>query len=335
MHATTTTAPGWNSSPPNSPRYATIQNEPKAELHIHAGGAFPPGFLLEIANNEELIELTQFITRLKQGMDYKDAFAVFPLISRIVNTNERLEEGAYRICESLKADGVKVAELRSGLKRLAGEDEEAYLKALLRGVARAKSESFSCSVILSIQRDSTKDFVHKTVELARKYMYRGVVGIDISGDSTKGNITEHIETLKKARDIGLFITAHIGESYEETDQMDILQELNPHRVGHGVCLCLPAIAWIKEHNTPVEVCPTSARLVTMHQPEEIHPWILEHRDNGHPIIVCTDDPTVFGVNVSDELYSLKNILSIDQITEIARSGLKHAFKAKVEADGIF
>lgn len=326
MHTTTVSSPGWNSSPPNSPRYSAIQNEPKAELHIHAGGAFPPGFLLEIANEKELIELTQFIEKLKMGMDYKEAFAVFPLISRIVNTNERLEEGAFRICESLKADGVRVAELRSSLKRLSGEDEEAYLKALLRGVARAQSESFTCSVLLSVQRDSTSEFVQKTVELARKYMYQGVVGIDISGDSTKGTINQHIETLKKARDVGLFITAHIGESYEEIDQMDILQELRPHRIGHGVCLCLPAIAWIKEHNIPVEVCPTSARLVTMHPPKEIHPWILEHRDNGHPIIICTDDPTVFGVDVSDELYSLRDILHIDQILEIAKSGMKHAFK---------
>lgn len=317
---------GWNSSPPNSPRYSAILNEPKAELHIHAGGAFPPGFLLEIANEEELVELTQFIDRLKQGMDYKEAFAVFPLISRIVNTNERLEEGTFRICESLKADGVTVAELRSGLKRLSGGNEEDYLEALLRGVTRAKAESFACSVILSVQRDSTSEFVQKTVELAEKYMYRGVVGIDISGDSTKGDITQHIETLKKARAVGLYITAHIGESYEETDQMDILQELEPHRIGHGVCLCRPAIAWIKERKIPVEVCPTSARLVSMHEPNEIHPWILEHRDSGHPIIVCTDDPTVFGVNVSDELYSLRNVLKIDQILEIAKSGLKHAFK---------
>ena len=327
MHPTV--AHGWNSSPPNSPRYTAIQHEPKAELHIHAGGAFPPGYLLEIANDEELLELTQFIDKLKQGMDYKEAFAVFPLISRIVNTNERLEEGAFRICESLKADGVKVAELRSGLKRLAGSDEKGYLKALLRGVQRAQSESFSCKVILSVQRDSTKEFVEKTVELATQYMYRGVVGIDISGDSTKGTIKQHITTLQKARSAGLFITAHIGESYEEIDQMDILQKLKPHRIGHGVCLCLPAIAWIKEHKIPVEVCPTSARLVSMHQPNEIHPWIIEHRDNGHPIVICTDDPTVFGVNVSDELYSLKNILTLDQITEIAKSGLKHAFKANM------
>ncbi len=320
-------ASSWNPVPPSSPRYSTIQQEPKAELHIHAGGAFPLDFLQEIAIQAERQELQKFIGKLKGGMKYEDAFEVFPLISRIVNSNEKIEEGTFRICKALEADGVRFVEIRSGLKSLNEEDEEVYLQAILRGIERATSDRFSGSVILSVQRESTAEYVAKTVSLAQKYMGQGVVGLDISGVSTRGDITPHLETLQKAKALGLYITAHIGESYDEKDQMLILEALKPDRIGHGVCLVPQAVDWIKAHNTPVEVCPTSARLVKMHEPEAVHPWILEHRDNAHPIIVCTDDPTVFGVGVSDEYYGLRDILSIDQIIEIARSGLRHAFKA--------
>lgn len=321
-----TTQSGWKVDLPNTPEYTALQTLPKAELHIHAGGAFPPGFLLANANHHQLQRLTEFIERLKSGMNYEEAFGVFPLISEIVDTIEKLEEGVYQICESLKADGVTVAELRSGLKKLGNEGEEAYLQALIRGINRAASATFTCRLLLSVKRESTREFVDKTVDLATRYMDAGVVGIDISGESTKGTIEPHIQTLKKARDLGLFITAHIGESYNELDQMLILQQLNPHRVGHGVCLSTAAINWIKDHNTPIEVCLTSAKLTRMHEPHEVHPWILEHTTNGHPIILCTDDPTVFGVNPTDEYYSLRGLLTNQQIQELANGSFKHAFK---------
>ncbi len=311
--------------------YRTLQQQPKAELHTHAGGAFPPPFLFRIASETQKQKLTQFVERLKkgeqyaEGMQYEEVFAVFPLISSIVNTNQKIEEGTFCICEELKADGVSIAEIRSGLKKLEGEDEEVYLQALLQGISRATSAHFKGAIILSVQRDSTPEFVQKTVELAIQYKDRGVVGIDISGDSTKGTIQAHLPMLKCARKAGLFITAHIGESFKETDQMLILQELEPHRVGHAVCLSTEATQWIKKHKIPVEVCPTSAKLTRMHEIHVIHPWILEHRDNNHPIVICTDDPTVFGVSLTDEYYGLRDFLRIDQIQEIANSSFKHAF----------
>ena len=295
----------WNSTAPlSSPRYAALQKEPKAEIHIHVGGAFPPAYLRTIASEDQRRELDVFLERIKQRIDYEDVFAVFPLISRIVDTNKKIEDGAFHICEELKSDGVRVVELRSTLKTLDGKDEETYLKALLEGINRSTTEDFTASILLSIKRDSSAEFVKTTVDLALKYKSQGVVGIDISGVSTTGDIGMHLPILKEAKDQGLFISAHIGESYDETDQMDILQQLEPHRIGHGVCLAADAIEWIKEHKIPVEVCLTSAKLVKMHEMDSLHPWLLAHKEEGHPIVLCTDDPTVFGVSLTDEYYGL-------------------------------
>ncbi|MBS0635462.1 MAG: hypothetical protein JSR37_08380 [Verrucomicrobia bacterium] len=298
-----------------------------AELHLHAGGSYPTDYLLELASAEDRQELEQFQETVAKGVAYKDVFKIFGIISRIINTTARVEEGTYRICEAQKRDGVTRLEIRSGIKVLNGEREEAYLEALLRGIQRS---AMNACVLLSVKRDSSTEYVEKTCQLALQYRQRGVVGIDISGDSTVGDIRPHFATLKKVRDAGLFLTAHIGESREEKDQMLILQELRPHRVGHAAKLVEEAVEFILREKIPVEVCPTSARLCGMHGPDDIHPWVVEHKRSGHPIVIGTDDSTVFGTTLPKEYESLRSLLGIDCLEALKKSSHTYAFRALPE-----
>lgn len=311
--------------PVASPRYQELQKEPKAELHIHAGGSFPIKWLFTQATAEQKANLTHFVEKLKGGMPYEAAFGVFSLIGAIVNSTQKLEEGTYWLMEELKQDGITFVELRSGIKRFAGEDEEAYVKALLQGLELAKNDTFTGCLLLSVQRESSYEYVRSTVELALRYKEKGVRGIDISGVSTRGDITPILGLLKEAKKAGLRITSHIGESYEEKDQMLILRELEPDRVGHAVCLTDEAKAWIKERKIPVEVCPTSAKLVSMHDKNDWHPWLIAHRDEGHPVVLGSDDPTAFGITLTDEYYSLRSLLRMEQIKQLAQESFTHAF----------
>ena len=293
----------------DDPFYHKIKSMKKSELHIHLGGSFPFDFLKKIAPNEnDRSKLDSCIAKIKEGMKYEDCFAVFPLLSELVNSCELIEEGAYALCKFLEEDNVEYAEIRSTLKSLQGKDEEEYLKSMLKGMKRC--DSIECVVVLSIQRGSTKDFVDKTVDLALKY---GIKALDISGVSTSGDIGTHLDTLKKAKKCGLKITAHMGESIDETDQMLILEHLKPERIGHGVHLKEEAKQFILKHRIPVEVCPTSAKLV-MH--DGVHPWIKEYKKSKHPIAIGTDDPTVFGVDLTKELFDLRGELEEEDITGI-------------------
>lgn len=298
----------------------SLVNLPKADLHLHAGGAFPLSFLEKHASPSQLEKLKQICAKILKGMDYELSFEVFPIISAIVNTNDLLEKGILAICEAAKEDGVETLEIRTGLKQLDGSIEE-YLEACLRAI---KKSPVKAALILSIRRNSNPDEVSKTLFLAVNYMQKGVVGIDISGISTLGDIKPYIEPLKQAKRAGLKIVAHVGESFKETDQMLILESLQPDRVGHGVCLSKEAEKWILKTKTPVEVCITSALVTQMHTKEERHPWIQKYKECGHPIIVCSDDPTVFGT-LTDEYRKLLDYFSLDEITKLAKESFTHSF----------
>lgn len=76
-----------------------------------------------------------------------------------------------------------------------------------------------------------------TVDLALKYRDNGIIGIDISDISTTGNIMTIIPELLRAKENGLKIAVHMGESMNEQDQMLIINELKPDLIDHGVNLC--------------------------------------------------------------------------------------------------
>lgn len=212
----------------------------KNELHLHIGGAWPLSFLQEISQPEQFTDLCQMIDRIEAGgVNYHDCFAAFGLISKIVRSDEHVENGVAALCKELWQDHVVYAELRTGLKDL-GSGIEGHLCAVLRGMQRGtEGTSLKASLILSLRRDTSSAVAEQTVELAFKYRDQGVVGIDVSGDSTQGDGSQIFPALVRAKENHLPITLHIGETNEESAEQQMLEltTLEPQRIGHGVHLC--------------------------------------------------------------------------------------------------
>lgn len=303
-----------------------FQELPKAELHLHLGGSYPKDYLFSIADQVQREELEKNLEWIAGGVNYNDAFRAFQLISQIVNTEEKVQKGAEALCITMKNDRVAYAEIRTGLKDL-GQGQEAYLKAVLNGIQTQLSSDFQAAVLLSLQRSSSREVAQKTVDLALKYRDQGVVGIDISGDSTLGHVDAFLPELVRAKEAGLLFVVHMGESPHEKDQMYLLEALQPARIGHGVHLSSEAQEWVLKHRTPVEVCLTSSVLVKMVESYDQHPGLQLFRQ-GHPIVLCTDDPLLFSTSLTQELQFAHTHggLSVDEVKSIAANAFDHALK---------
>jgi len=288
-----------------------FQKLPKSELHLHLGGAYPLPYLLSIASPEQANILQNSLDLIAKGIGYKEVFHVFPLIAQIVNTNEKVEHGVKALCKELQEDGVIYAELRTGLKDLGGGYEE-YLKGVLRGI-----KNYPVKLFLSLQRNSSVETAKATVDLAMNYQSQGVIGIDLSGDATHGVVENILPELLRAKAANLQLIVHMGESPEEKDQLKILEALQPDRIGHGVHLCKEAEQWMFSHRIPLEVCLTSSVLVQMVKDYHEHPGLRYFRQ-GHPIVLCTDDPLIFGVSLSQELQKAHEYcgLTLEEIEQI-------------------
>jgi adenosine deaminase len=300
----------------------------KTELHAHLGGAVSMEFIRQHTTDQDYAEIEGFINQLKGGIDYSEGFKVFSLIGKVLTSNQRIEEAAFDFCRCQHGDHVIFSELRTGLKRLDGSFED-YLTAVLRGLKRGiQTYPIQVNLLLSVRRDTSCDDANETVDLSIKYKTQGITGIDVSGDSTKGDGSGIFAALKFAKSNGLPVTLHIGESKQEKaeQQMRELTEIQPERIGHGVHLSTEARRWIQEKRIPVEACIRSALSVGMIiQPNE-HPAI-ELFNQGHPVVFCTDDSTLFG-DLSEELALVACLcnLSIDQMIEQQQKSLGFRFK---------
>ncbi|MCH9625894.1 MAG: Cyclic adenylate deaminase [Chlamydiales bacterium] len=294
----------------NTATLEMIQALFKDELHIHLGGAWPLDFLEKVAVGEDLITLNRFKERIASGINYSDVFTIFSILGKIVNSNELISQGAFALCQKFHEDNVTYAEVRTGLKRLDGTLED-YLQSVIKGLEKGcQYYSTTTPILLSIRRDDSLEHAKETIELALKYR-ESICGIDISGDSTKGNLENLTEAIQLAKEQGLPFVLHLGESDKEDakGQLRELQVLEPKRIGHGVHLGLEALNYIKENQIPLEICLTSAQLTKMISDKQEHPGLELYLQN-HPVCFSTDDPAVFSTTLSEEFYILANSLNL-------------------------
>ncbi|MBS0619984.1 MAG: hypothetical protein JSS61_00800, partial [Verrucomicrobia bacterium] len=296
---------------------------PKAELHLHLGGSYPKEYLRSIASDEQMEALEKGLEQMAQGVDYRASFPFFSLITRLVDTEEKVKKGTQALCLALKEDNVRYVEIRTGLKNL-GRGFEAYLVAVLEGLEAEREAAFDAKLILSLQRSSSPESAQETVDLALKYRHLGVVGIDISGDALIGRVETILPILVNAKQAGLPFVIHMGESPDETDQMLLLTALEPARIGHGVYLEPEARKWMLAHQTPLEVCLTSSVLTQMISSHEEH-FGNELYQLGHPIVLCSDDPLLFSTHLSQEFSLAKKHmgLSVEEIENLSRKAFEY------------
>jgi adenosine deaminase len=295
-----------------------IRQIPKAELHLHLGGSYPLNYLKTIATLQEFNALKKGIDQFVSGIDYTQCFFVFDLINKIVNTNQRVEDGTYHLCRELQKDGVTYVEIRTGLKDLDSGFED-YLKAVINGIAKASNNNFKAKVLLSIRRASSLNYVQSTIDLALKYKNRGVIGIDISGNSVTGDIISVLPVLIEGKNKGLSFVVHMGESPLEKGQIVLLEQLQPVRIGHGVHLLPEALDWIKINKIPVEVCLSSSVCVRMVNDYISHPGLQLYSED-HPIIICTDDPLIFRTTLTQEYmyFAQEKKCSLEQLKHLIK-----------------
>lgn len=311
----------------NGRKFEILKNLPKYNSHCHLGGEFPIETLKKYATQDQKLALEKIMAEIASDGEYEKAFGIFPLISQIINTHEKLREATFQTCERFKSDNNQTVLMRTGLKKLETGEYEDYLITVLHGIQEAAAENFKAFLMLSLKRSSPIEMAQLTVNLALKYRDRGIVGIDISDISTIGDITSIIPTLLYAKKEGLKIAVHMGESAKEQDQMLIINELNPDLIDHGVNLCEAAKTWVIENNVPVTVCLTSSIATKMHDKTSLHPWIINNLDSGHPIDLGTDDATAFGnIFLSNEFFQLCSDVEFEKIVQIAKKSFDRSQK---------
>jgi adenosine deaminase/aminodeoxyfutalosine deaminase len=200
---------------------------------------------------------------------------------------------------------------------------------LERGRQRGERD-FGVSVwwIFDAVRHFGVDEARKVVEQAVAFKGRNVVGIGLGGDERKAAPQQFRDVYQLARENGLGLTVHAGETVGPQSIWGALRELSADRIGHGLhAIDDPELVrYLAEQQIPVEVCISSNVLTGCCTALDQHP-VRKLFDAGVLVTLNTDDPEMFHTTLNREYQIAQQVFgfSDDELRQLAENSFRAAF----------
>jgi len=317
---------------------------PLAELHCHLGGAVTPAIMWGIAHaqgirlpTKDYWEFRDMITvSPRRGHSFDGYLQLFHWTELIQSSPLAVERSVYEVVGgAYRKNNVTTTELRfNPMKRNRGgeQDLDHIISAAIRGMDRAVLEyPVRPGLILCLDRAFPYQLNEIMAEKAIAYFGRGVVGIDVAGPETPAfRVHEYRRLFDRVRRHGLGITVHTGEAGPVEEIAEVIEQLEPARIGHGVKAAYDprTMAMIRERDIVLEICPTSNLNTGVVTGWDEFRWIFDtFRRNGVKYTINTDGPEMLKTYIRDELASLTRlgILSVEEQLQAAEWARQASF----------
>ena len=280
----------------------------KIDLHLHIDGSVKPETVYELSrkyNIEPECNLT--LEEIKTSMmipegEYDPDFLTFNPPIRVMQTAEGLTRVTRELVERLEAEGLIYAELRFAPQYhvnggLTQEDVViAAIEGLNQGLANCKT--LKAGLILCTMNHCNPAENHaeniETVHLTKKYLGKGVCGVDMAGYEER--MPEYADIFELAHELNLPCTTH-----SEFTVGDALK-YNTTRIGHGYqAALLPELTEaVIEKGVTLEMCPDSSLSYEYGLTgDETHPLYVLYK-KGARVTVNTDNLTVLDTSLDFE-----------------------------------
>jgi aminodeoxyfutalosine deaminase len=312
----------------------------RAELHVHLFGAIPPPVLLELARRNRVALPVDTVEGLREWFQFRDFdhfSEVWVALRPLVTTAEDLELITFELARELSRQHVTYAEVMvtpRGLEQR-GLRFPRWLDAMNAGRRRAHAESgLELRWIVDVNRGVPEPerayWADHALEAAIAGMDAGVVALGLSGPE-HGNPPEPFAPwFERARAAGLHSVPHAGELAGPASIWGAVNALHAERIAHGVrAVEDPAlVAHLAEHGIALDLCPTSNVCLGVYRSLADHPLPRLHR-SGVPVTVNSDDPTMFGTTLDDEVATLTVPMGLDHsaVSDILANGFRYGFDA--------
>lgn len=202
-----------------------LRSLPKAELHAHLNGSIPISVLQQLGSEYDSTDSSSIynesvkagISKLMDGPpleEISEFFSMFSAIYALTSTPGSLRR-ATRAVLSTFLDGdmpqCNYLELRTTPRQTDAMDRNQYLRIVL--------EELECydqsrvGLIISLDRRMDDEVLSECVRLTCELKAEGrrVVGMDLCGDPTVGDVDKFAPHFAEAKKMGIGITLHIAE----------------------------------------------------------------------------------------------------------------------------
>ena len=306
---------------------AVIQKMPKAEIHLHLEGAFSFEFLFDQIQKYGGEPEIKSIADLQNKFVFKDFnhfIETWFWKNKFFRTAEDFEESTYQTIRNLSLQNVIYSEVFFSPWDFAsdGFKIEAIADATISGIRKAEKDfGIKCNLIADIVRDHGAEFSLHRLDQISPYLGKGVIGIGLGGNERAFPPQLFKEVFIEAKKRGFRTTVHAGEAAAPESIWHALLDLKAERIGHGVRAIEDPllVEYLIKNQIPLEICITSNLKTKVFGSLKEHPFDILFR-KGAKVTVNSDDPSMFGADLTDELlllheqlgYSIKDLLTIEK-----------------------
>ena len=313
---------------------AWLRSLPKTELHLHLEGTVTPETLLELSQRNDDQPMTLEEARaLYHYNDFTGFLLAFKAVSERLRTPEDYELITYRMLQRLAAQGVVHAEAYVSVgvvyywRRI---EFEPLFYAMEAGRVRAEQKF---GITLYWIFDAVRHFgpeeaarvFRKAAELRQEWP--SIVGIGIGGDERRTGAEPFRELYQQARDAGLRLTAHAGETMGPESIWAALN-IGAERIGHALSAQLDPdlMEVLAERQVPLEICVTSNLRTGCCPTLEEHP-VRRYFDAGLMVTLNSDDPAMFESDLQDEYRLAHDAFGFtpEHLRELAANSIEASF----------
>jgi adenosine deaminase/aminodeoxyfutalosine deaminase len=295
----------------------------KAELHVHLEGSIEPETLLAIDPSLSRDEIAAHYT----GRTFDEFIQGYIWVNRKIEKPEHYALATRHLLERLAAQNVTYAEitLSAGMILWKGQNLPAIYDAIWRECQRSSVKTFW---IPDAVRNLGPEPAMPVAKFAVERRGDGVIAFGLGGDEARGPAEQFRDVFGYARDAGLHLVCHAGET-TGPDSVWAALAIGAERIGHGIAAARdPALlAKLHESNVPLEICMSSNVCTGAVPTLEDHP-VRKIYDAGVPIVINTDDPAFFHTTLIREYEIAERLFGLPADT-LAAASFRYAFDPTV------
>ena len=308
-----------------------IRGLPKADLHLHLEGTVTPETLVSLSRRNDAEPLTHEAARaLYEYTDFTGFLMAFKAITEQLRTAEDYEEITYAMMRALHAAGVVHAEVYVSVgvvyywRRI---EFEPLFAGMERGRMRGERD-FSVSVLWifdAVRHFGPEEAAHvfrKAAEMQAQHA--SILGIGIGGDERRTGAEPFRELYAAARQAGLHLTAHAGETVGPEGIWSAIN-IGAERLGHALSAQHDEelMEVLAQKQIPLEICISSNVRTGCYGTVEEHP-VRNYFDRGLMVTLNSDDPALFGTDLAGEYLLASRVFGFtaEHLRELAGNSIE-------------
>ncbi|UYP46215.1 Adenine deaminase [Candidatus Lokiarchaeum ossiferum] len=322
-----------------------VPKMPKIELHVHLEGSIQPSTLLHLAKKNHVSLPSQTLKEISQWFTFSNIshlFEVYPKICECIQTPEDIEYITKEFLKGQSSQNILYSEVTYTASNQ-WYDNGIPLREQIEAINRSrhwaeKKLNTSMGLIIDIPRQLSPDQGLSIAQQVVESQNLGIIGLGLGGNERDYPPAIFQDAFEYIKGTPIHSVPHAGEMAGPQSIWDSIHFLGAERIGHGVrCGEDPMLMdFLREHQIPLEICPTSNICLGIYEEFQNHP-INQLFQAGLNVSINSDDPTLFNTTLTQEFLTLISVFnySLNDLKRFTVNAINASFSGPEMKEDLF